>query len=432
MVQTYSHSTCPTARLFLLKGLFLDNAKNIIITDSDRDIQIIEHFSEKITGTCWQKIETLSDFWNYTEASSGTFYMRPHLLETDGSEEYLRRKSIFSLKRGNIETIESVIERLIEMGYEHQEGIDLPGSYKRMGSILQIHDPWTHSIWSIEWFDTEIDSLIEQNIRTAERNFRDIYTIKSRKEDSTLKQNHGSLNPLFLNLLTHTPPILLGCDFHLDIESIRQIARAHYSDFHRDGSVSLDVSIPDISNIEMLKAFLDERKNNATIRIYTKYEKSISDFLEFHAISGCSIIPINRMGLESCEIPKIGDEGRVTIILTDDILSGIFVRTRSKKSIAKNLDLLLALHPGDYIVHREHGIGRFDQVIEKTLGNTRREYLELHYAEGDKLFVPLTEIYRVSKYVGENNPELTRLSGKEWERTLEKTDEELEKIAQTL
>ncbi len=358
--------------------------------------------------------------------------MRPNLLETEGSESYLKRKSILSIERGSTISIETIITQLVEMGYEHTEGIDIPGSYKRTGSILQIHDPWTHSIWSIEWFDTEIDSLIEQNTKTEERDFRDSYTIKSRKEDSTLKQNQGNLNPLFLDILRHTPPILLGCDFHPDIESIRQIARAHYSDFHRDGSISLDISIPDIGSIENLKAFLEERKNNATIRIYTKYERSIQDFLEFHGISGCNIIPINRMGLESCEIPKIGDEDRTNIILTDDILSTIFVRTRSKKSLAKNLDLLLALHPGDYIVHREHGIGRFDQVIEKTLGNTRREYLELHYAEGDKLFVPLTEIYRVSKYVGENNPELTRLSGKEWERTLEKTDEELEKIANEL
>lgn len=43
--------------------------------------------------------------------------------------------------------------------------------------------------------------------------------------------------------------------------------------------------------------------------------------------------------------------------------------------------------------------------------------------------MPLTEIYRVSKYLGELEPTLTKLSGKEWERTIEKTDEEIEEIA---
>jgi len=80
-------------------------------------------------------------------------------------------------------------------------------------------------------------------------------------------------------------------------------------------------------------------------------------------------------------------------------------------------------------VHRDHGIGKFTAIIKKTLGQIEREYLEIHYAEGDKLFVPITEVFRISKYLGDPSVELTRLSGKEWEKTLEKTDEELQKIA---
>ena len=63
------------------------------------------------------------------------------------------------------------------------------------------------------------------------------------------------------------------------------------------------------------------------------------------------------------------------------------MKKRTKKSIAKHLDLLLTLKPGDYIVHREHGIALFHSVVKKTLGEIEREYMELHYAEGDKLFV---------------------------------------------
>jgi transcription-repair coupling factor (superfamily II helicase) len=68
-------------------------------------------------------------------------------------------------------------------------------------------------------------------------------------------------------------------------------------------------------------------------------------------------------------------------------------------------------------------------LTKKVINAIEREYLELHYADSDKLFVPITEIYRVSKYLGENNPELTRLSGKEWEKTITKTTEEIEQIA---
>ncbi len=141
--------------------------------------------------------------------------------------------------------------------------------------------------------------------------------------------------------------------------------------------------------------------------------------------------PINPRTYQPTNLPTHYND-QPTIILTDDILGTIFVRTRSRKSLAKNLDLLLHLNPWDYVVHREHGIARFHAVIEKTLWEIRREYIELHYAGGDKIFVPLTEIYRVSKYVGELEPELTSLTGKEWERTIEKTDEEIEQIATEL
>lgn len=68
-------------------------------------------------------------------------------------------------------------------------------------------------------------------------------------------------------------------------------------------------------------------------------------------------------------------------IIADDILGQIFVKKRSKKSIAKHLDLLLSLNPGDHVVHREHGIALFYAVTRKTLGDIEREYIELHYAE---------------------------------------------------
>jgi transcription-repair coupling factor (superfamily II helicase) len=71
-----------------------------------------------------------------------------------------------------------------------------------------------------------------------------------------------------------------------------------------------------------------------------------------------------------------------------------------------------------------------EREVEKTsFSGITREYLELHYAEWDKLFVPLTEIYRVSKYLWNESVELTRLSGKEWEKTIAKTEEEIEAIA---
>ena len=75
------------------------------------------------------------------------------------------------------------------------------------------------------------------------------------------------------------------------------------------------------------------------------------------------------------------DEDGKHLIIADDILGQIFVKKRTKKSIAKHLDLLLSLSPGDLVVHREHGIALFHAVTKKNTGNIDREYIELHYAE---------------------------------------------------
>jgi len=116
----------------------------------------------------------------------------------------------------------------------------------------------------------------------------------------------------------------------------------------------------------------------------------------------------------------------------DDILGDIFIRNRTRKSISKNLDLLLEIRPNDYVVHRDHGVGIFREIVEKDVGGNRREYMHIAYRENDVLFVPLTEIHRISKYIGEENPTLTRLSGNEWRKTLERTTQDVERIAREL
>ena len=70
--------------------------------------------------------------------------------------------------------------------------------------------------------------------------------------------------------------------------------------------------------------------------------------------------------MESFLLPDRADP---LLFITDDVLGKIFVKNRSRSgSIAKNLDLLIALQPGDLVVHRDHGIGRFVAIIKKILG----------------------------------------------------------------
>ncbi|KAB8142737.1 transcription-repair coupling factor [Chloroflexia bacterium SDU3-3] len=95
---------------------------------------------------------------------------------------------------------------------------------------------------------------------------------------------------------------------------------------------------------------------------------------------------------------------------------------------------LRGLKPGDYVVHIEHGIAQYDGVIRRTVGKIERDYLVLKYAEGDKLYVPVDQIDRVSRYIGSGDatPQLTRLGTQEWERAKRKARAAVEDLADDL
>ena len=90
--------------------------------------------------------------------------------------------------------------------------------------------------------------------------------------------------------------------------------------------------------------------------------------------------------------------------------------------------------PGAYVVHIDHGIARFAGVIRKSVDGYEREYLELHYAEGDKLFVPTDQLDRVSRYIGpsDREPRPTRLASGEWQRAKQRVRKAVQALARDL
>ncbi|WP_304902742.1 transcription-repair coupling factor, partial [Adlercreutzia caecimuris] len=87
--------------------------------------------------------------------------------------------------------------------------------------------------------------------------------------------------------------------------------------------------------------------------------------------------------------------------------------------------------PGDYVVHAAHGIAFFRDLVRREVDGTERDYLQLEYAEGDKLFVPTEQLDRVTRYVGPEgaSPRLTRLNTSDWSRALTKARKATKKLA---
>ncbi len=98
----------------------------------------------------------------------------------------------------------------------------------------------------------------------------------------------------------------------------------------------------------------------------------------------------------------------------------------------------LQLKPGDYVVHEQHGVGRFVEMTSRTAAGATREYLVLEYAPArrghppDRLYVPTDQLDEVTKYSGGEAPALHRLGGADWAKTKSRARKAVREIAAEL
>ncbi len=98
-----------------------------------------------------------------------------------------------------------------------------------------------------------------------------------------------------------------------------------------------------------------------------------------------------------------------------------------------SLTSLRELHEGDYVVHINHGIGVYRGLTKQALNGVEREYLVLEYADGDKLYVPATQLDRVQKYIGSHgSPPITKLNSGRWNRAKKKAQASTRLLAREL
>jgi transcription-repair coupling factor (superfamily II helicase) len=119
--------------------------------------------------------------------------------------------------------------------------------------------------------------------------------------------------------------------------------------------------------------------------------------------------------------------------VTDRELFGS-VRVRRPKAMRRVVprDILERLTPGDLVVHIDHGIARYEQMLRRGATGEERDYLELSFAGTDKIFVPVEQIGRISRYSGGEHPHLSRLGGTDWLRTKQRVKKAVSDLAEEL
>ena len=122
------------------------------------------------------------------------------------------------------------------------------------------------------------------------------------------------------------------------------------------------------------------------------------------------------------------------IFVTDRELFGN-VRVRRPKAMRRVVprDILERLVPGDLVVHIDHGVARYEQMLRRSAGEgDERDYLEISFAAGDRIYVPVEQIARVTRYSGGERPQLSKLGGTEWLRTKQRVRKAVADLAEEL
>ncbi len=109
-------------------------------------------------------------------------------------------------------------------------------------------------------------------------------------------------------------------------------------------------------------------------------------------------------------------------------------RQLRKSRVSHLLTSMEDIAPGDLVVHRDHGIGRFIGILKEGSGHMEGDLMLLEYAGGDRLHIPLYNIDRIKKYSSEEgvSPSLDRLGGKTWQKRREKVRKAVREMAEKL
>ncbi len=124
------------------------------------------------------------------------------------------------------------------------------------------------------------------------------------------------------------------------------------------------------------------------------------------------------------------------VLLTEQDIFGARLQRRVIRSVRRGqaIDRLAQIQEGDYLVHAEHGIGTYGGLVQLSAAGIRQELLLLHYGKGDKLYLPISRLGQVQRYLGADGqpPSLDRMGAQGWVRIKRKVKRAVRDMAEAL
>lgn len=359
-----------------------------------------------------------------------------------------------------------IIETLKSLGYRSVVLVSGQGELSIRGGILDVFPPEEELPVRIEFFGDDIESLRFFDIDTQ----RSVHPVRKKalpglsngvrqlqevsigpaaepdegpnliefsrggililNEPDDIKRHHPAAVPLFQNkkTISLTSLHLKGSGFNFDISGI-------------GGLGLLREERNDIEDFVKKIKVLQKKYFIFMICSSEAQSKRLKELFFEDSLQ----IPILKSGLgikyTSSPVITTGEAGsgfvyNNNIVLTARDIFGekpVF-RPIKKSRVSKLIASIEDFKDGDYLVHAEHGIGKFIGLIKQTIEDYSGDFIVIEYLGGDKLYVPLERINQVQKYNAPESvkPRIDKLGGKTWQKTKQKVKEKIRDMAERL
>jgi transcription-repair coupling factor (superfamily II helicase) len=366
---------------------------------------------------------------------------------------------VFTITKGVIIDRDVIVQNLQRQGYHIVPVVTGEGEMSIRGGILDIFPPDEENPVRIEFFDDEIESL----------RFFDIDTQLSLKEINDIHICPATEPEEGPNLLELLPESLLILNEPDDIK--RHYPELEYAVANGHSLLPGKRSLLSLTSLSLQDGGFHFPVNSvAGTGILPEERKAIEDFIEriielrkqhfilmvcssegqakrlkelfFDHDSDVPILSANAV-LKDTRSPVIiigelsrGFTYQNTLILAESDMFGkrpSFKHTKRAR-VSTLISSIEDFREGDYMVHAEHGIGRFLGLKKQKIEDYEGDFIVIEYLEGAKLYVPLEHINTVQKYHAPESvrPKTDRLGGKTWEKTRQKVKQKIRDIAEKL
>lgn len=397
-------------------------------------------------------------------------------------EKVINKRSLqentFIAKVGEKVDMEFVSELLVSYDFERTDFVYEPGQFAIRGGILDVFSFSNENPYRIELFGQEIESIrtfdAESQLSISEVPHISLIPNTQTKLLQEVRQSFLGFLPESTNLWIKdyqlTADVMTEC-FHKAEQEFDQILSKtnktktvlHPKDLFESGKDFTD-QVKNFTLIEFGKQFYfknaevliwdsqpqpsfnknfdllvtslsDNEKKGFTNIITAENEKQLDRLLGiFSELDPTLLVQTMRLGLRE----GFEDRKSKLVCYTDHQLFERFHRykTRNKASKSKALTIkeLKALHPGDYIVHVDYGVGRFAGLEKVEVGGKMQEAVRLVFRDDDLLYVNIHSLHKISKYSGQEGqaPSMSKLGSPDWENKKRKAKKQVKDIAKDL